>query len=258
MKYRQFLLYIVLVTAFFVAACTDHSEPPLSIESSKADGITLNKSALRPMGIDTLFINQGDTVSVIISSVLPSSPDYTYSSGNEQAVRVIAGTGKYLMNVIAVGDSGTVTQLSIYDAANEVEKNVPVKVTRYWADPLFYNDMGRFNTSNYYQSLSKLTWTEARELCEEAGGHLVTISSEEENEFINERRSSKADDVWIGVTLLYGNENFRYWITGEPIDFRRSVSTSAGIFHEVYYYMNSAGLWDNWHEDLKYWVLELE
>ena len=43
---------------------------------------------------------------------------------------------------------------------------------------------GSFEGSDYYFSTSERTWHEADDMSDNAGGHLVTISSEEENDFI--------------------------------------------------------------------------
>ncbi|GHU55894.1 hypothetical protein FACS1894132_12650 [Clostridia bacterium] len=83
---------------------------------------------------------------------------------------------------------------------------------------------------------TKMTWDEAKEFCESKGGHLATITSQEEQEFINNLMNGKPDsyyylggsDVeqeglwrWVtGETWVYGN-----WNSGEPNDGSASFPT---------------------------------
>ena len=72
------------------------------------------------------------------------------------------------------------------------------------------DDAIEFNGHYYKVYEGKYTWTEAKELCEELGGHLVVISSEEEQKFIetinNERR-------WIGA--YRGDDMVWHWVVNE-------------------------------------------
>ncbi|MCD8342921.1 MAG: C-type lectin domain-containing protein [Oscillospiraceae bacterium] len=61
-----------------------------------------------------------------------------------------------------------------------------------------------------------MTWYEAEEFCEDNGGYLVTITSEEEQaamELLLENGSKK--QYWIGLTT----ENGPTWVTGEAYDY---------------------------------------
>jgi len=58
---------------------------------------------------------------------------------------------------------------------------------------------GTFDNHTYRVFEESLTWTEAKIKCEENGGHLATISSYEEQEFIqNIIKSVKKENLWIG------------------------------------------------------------
>ena len=66
-----------------------------------------------------------------------------------------------------------------------------------------------------------LTWHAAKERCEAMGGHLVTITTKEENDFIK-------DEVLKGGSLYYWlgatdeeNEGTWNWVTGEPWSYTR-------------------------------------
>jgi len=60
-----------------------------------------------------------------------------------------------------------------------------------------------------------LQWEEARAFCEKLGGHLVTIGSREENEFV-QSLFPHGGWVWMG---LYTGPDGHHWVTGEPFTF---------------------------------------
>jgi len=57
-----------------------------------------------------------------------------------------------------------------------------------------------------------LRWIEAENFCEDLGGHLVTITSEEKNKFLCSMFQTGCW-AWIGLTI---SEQGGEWITGEP------------------------------------------
>jgi serine/threonine protein kinase/Leucine-rich repeat (LRR) protein len=60
-----------------------------------------------------------------------------------------------------------------------------------------------------------MKWEEARECCERLGGHLVTITSKEENDFVTALRPS-GNWFWLGLkTTANGHE----WVTGEKFTY---------------------------------------
>jgi hypothetical protein len=64
-----------------------------------------------------------------------------------------------------------------------------------------------------YLLIPKYTsWPEAKQICEEVGGHLVTLTNREEMDFLYPQ-IPKRWGTWIGL-VLEGKE--RRWITGEP------------------------------------------
>lgn len=73
---------------------------------------------------------------------------------------------------------------------------------------------------NYYKLINiKLKWESAKKYCEGVGGHLATITSEEENEFCRSLwMAAKTDNCWLGATD--GEiEGVWQWITGETWSF---------------------------------------
>lgn len=61
-------------------------------------------------------------------------------------------------------------------------------------------------------------WLEARELCEGLGGHLATITSEEEQTVITELMADSSDhNFWLGS---YSKDGAWIWITGEAFEYQ--------------------------------------
>lgn len=85
---------------------------------------------------------------------------------------------------------------------------------------------------NYYMLFEiGCTQQEAIDLCESLGGHLLTISSEEEQQFIIQIiKNSKMKNIWLGAYLTEvgwrwsTGELFKYtnWNKGEPNNVRKS------------------------------------
>ena len=83
---------------------------------------------------------------------------------------------------------------------------------------------------HYYQLVlfdRSVPWQEAATIAFERHhkgmpGHLVTVTSEEENQFLLDQLLSnrKIDNVWIGLTDVV-REGFYQWITGEPFAYER-------------------------------------
>jgi hypothetical protein len=69
-----------------------------------------------------------------------------------------------------------------------------------------------YNGNYYYLYQQSTTWENAKLNCEAVGGHLVTITSIEEQEFIESLLSSDRETIWIGG---YCSSKKWKWITGE-------------------------------------------
>ncbi|MGN0510030.1 MAG: lectin-like protein [Lachnospiraceae bacterium] len=64
-------------------------------------------------------------------------------------------------------------------------------------------------------------WMEAKKKCEEQGGHLVTITSAQEQQFIqNFIADGNKVFYWIGATDSGQEPNHYYWVTGEEFSYQ--------------------------------------
>lgn len=63
-----------------------------------------------------------------------------------------------------------------------------------------------------------VSWTDAKELAENIGGHLATINSiDEYEEIIDFAEHSGLKYIWLGARIYSESGSYDEWITGEPI-----------------------------------------
>ena len=90
-----------------------------------------------------------------------------------------------------------------------------------------------------------LPWREARVYCENLGGHLVTIGSASENDFVENLADPIDDDVWIGLNDEVNEGNWE-WVTGERIMFVNWEGNQPdGGDEENYVEMHRDGTWND-------------
>lgn len=97
-----------------------------------------------------------------------------------------------------------------------------------------------------------LTWDQAVEYCEEVGGHLVTITSEGEWAFIQEKAKQEGGHFWLGATDKNYKGDWR-WITGESWSFTAwSNEYPNSDSNADYLYISSTRdyMWYNWAEEM--------
>ena len=121
----------------------------------------------------------------------------------EESVVLAAGNVglSYLWSNDATTSEIEVTQSGGYS----VEVSVSSGLASVASDISGFQHIGSLEQSHYYVSEASILWEEAKINCELMGGHLVTISSEEENEL-----------VWQGVYANGlnpgGSNNYQAWI----------------------------------------------
>ena len=89
-------------------------------------------------------------------------------------------------------------------------------------------DAVEFN-GNYYKVFgTSMNWHEAKTYCESLGGHLVTITSQEEQDFVAELINEESlEGYWLGAkTTIDGKWE---WITGEHFDYTHDLSPNVPI-----------------------------
>lgn len=77
-----------------------------------------------------------------------------------------------------------------------------------------------FNGHIYALYDYEMSWTFARDLCEDMGGHLITITSEEEQQFVsNLMKLGSKDAYWLGAFCSNAETKKYNWVTGEEFDY---------------------------------------
>ena len=104
-----------------------------------------------------------------------------------------------------------------------------------------YSYLGTLNGHTYYYSNNSVNVTTATQNSVNLGGHLLTLSSQAENDWINAR----VGEIWIGYNDAASEGNF-VWVTGESIGYENwnggEPNNSGG---EDYTTMRSNGLWND-------------
>ncbi|MHC4506415.1 MAG: SUMF1/EgtB/PvdO family nonheme iron enzyme, partial [Planctomycetota bacterium] len=75
-----------------------------------------------------------------------------------------------------------------------------------------------FGGHRYKLYAGRMIWPEAKLFCERLGGHLVTITSKEENAFVVGMARAGKDHCWIGLTDEAKERKWQ-WVTGEAVTF---------------------------------------
>ena len=103
----------------------------------------------------------------------------------------------------------------VYNADGSVASNVAIKVYRRTTPNIVgFTQQTNHNGHSYYRSNGSMTWTSARQACINMGGHLVTITSAAENNFVFNTWPSG----WIGFTDEAVEGQWR-WVTGESVTY---------------------------------------
>ena len=78
------------------------------------------------------------------------------------------------------------------------------------------------HASRYELIKADASWTEANAECMRRGGHLATVTSQEEMDAVTGMCEAEGlRFCWIGgYTSLRGSQAFGHWVTGEPFDFQ--------------------------------------
>ena len=142
-----------------------------------------------------------------------------------------------------------------------------------------YNELSKVFNGHHYKVFNdeKISWIAARDKCWAMGGHLVTITSQQEQDFIDTIYTTAYDtSAWIGLFKPggYGSEEAFQWITEEKVTYtrwkdgapyrdkrlERNNQWRDCAFHFTYIFKNKAkkNWWDNEENtfELRYYICE--
>lgn len=184
---------------------SDDNESTISKESTESylliispDAVTLNLDEDETSTIDISANNteKSFTLDCDFSDVI-SVEKVSNSNGvvTHKIIPQSIGTGYIEYRLLDADDNNTV-----YDT-----KRVSVTVNGTL-------DRGVFSNHKYQVFDDSMTWSEAKTSCEKLGGHLATISSNEEQEYIQKLiKSTRKENLWLGGSYSEA-DGIWYWI----------------------------------------------
>lgn len=200
----------------------------------KHNGYQVASYSNRGSRVDVLAPGGSDSDNVfpdakIYSTVADGAVGYGYKVGTSMATPHVAGvaamifgidptfTAKEVKDIIvstATGSYGSVKeQYPLLNARRAVEAAIKLrneKAQGQTENDLPFEPSGEHQYKIFYDTL---TWEEAKAACEAMGGHLATITSEEEQQELNSYNGGN-HNLWIGG---YKNTDGQWcWVTGEP------------------------------------------
>ena len=223
----------------------------------------------------TAYSNRGSRVDVLapggdnestkfpdaqIYSTIPGGYGYLY--GTSMAAPHVAGvaamifgidpsfTAKEVKDIIvstATGSYGSVKeQYPLLNARMAVEKAIKLrnkKAKGQIEDNRPFEPNGEHQYQIFYD---KLTWEEAKAACEAKGGHLATITSEEEQQKLNSYNGGN-HNLWIGG---YKNAEGQWcWVTGEPWEYENWGDGEPNNSSNVVADENCVAMWpEKWND----------
>lgn len=203
----------------------------------KHNGYQVASYSNRGSRVDVLAPGGSDSDNVfpdakIYSTVADGAVGYGYKVGTSMATPHVAGvaamifgidptfTAKEVKDIIistATGSYGSVKeQYPLLNARLAVEKAIKLsneKAKGQTGDDLPFEPSGEHQYRIFYDAL---TWEEAKAACEAKGGHLATITSEEEQQKLNLYNAGN-HKLWIGG--YKSTEGQWCWVTGEPWEY---------------------------------------
>ncbi len=119
------------------------------------------------------------------------------------------GAGYFTVHIYAFDAKGNETPCAVNDIKAYIDYGMAASAK------------GEYNGNTYEYYDYPLKWSDAYRFCEKKGGHLVTINSQGENDFLSNLLYNKIGGGWVNV--LTGGKTFDhetwFWITGEPFDY---------------------------------------
>ena len=107
-----------------------------------------------------------------------------------------------------------------------------------------FSSISTFGDSDYYVSSGSYSWEEANVICQNNGGHLVVITSIEENDFV--AGLLPGQNLWIGLFQNINSPTYSEpdggweWVSGESFDYENWADPEPNNdgYGEEYCHMN--------------------
>jgi len=180
-------------------------------------------------------LNVGDTYKLKLKNGTASvfvSEDDSIATVSSKGVIKGKAKGKTTITVLDSANNVYTCKVTISSSGTSTGKNANIP-----SDAKSYMD-------HYYKiyTQNSISWEDAKKKCVELGGHLVTITSKGEQDFI-EKINSSNERLWIGG---YCDSNYKwYWVTGEKWSYTNWGAGEPSGGHE-----NSAAVWPKYWNDM--------
>lgn len=233
----------------------------------KHNGYQVASYSNRGSRVDVLAPGGSDSDNVfpdakIYSTVADGAVGYGYKVGTSMATPHVAGvaamifgidptfTAKEVKDIIvstATGSYGSVKeQYPLLNARMAVEKAIKLrnkKAKGQIEDNRPFEPNGEHQYKIFYDTL---TWEEAKAACEAKGGHLATITSEEEQQKLNLYNAGN-HNLWIGGCK--NAEGQWCWVTGEPWEYENWGDGEPNNSSNVVEGENCVAMWpEKWND----------
>ena len=111
-----------------------------------------------------------------------------------------------------------------------------------FADTSASNNVFYYNGHTYKVYDKSMDWSTAKAYCEKLGGHLATISSKEENDFVFSLIKERTKSIyWLGATCNTPDKKWQ-WVTGEVWNYKNWSSGNPDHYHHYEGYEEYLGI----------------
>lgn len=170
---------------------------------------------------ESLLLEEGGGMTLTASLDVPADAwDGTLVwTSSDESVAVVESTGALTAEVRWMGE-GTCTVTAAVPGADGAAASCEVECAAPAPEIDFPVGTVEYDGHHYLVCMEETDWESAQAACEAMGGHLATITSEEENEFVYQLACTYSTEL---AFLLGGtdrdHEGTFVWVTGEPFTY---------------------------------------
>lgn len=245
-------------------------------QNDKEEGYTLSITADNKDLLYEVYVKEiGQSEWIIFTDDLLFSKDKIYlvkivaktESSVESLPKVFVAEYEDVDKMVGTVERNISTEVLVLASEYNADYSTLVSSLRNKTDYLstgyfFGTQLYEYNQHLYFVPENALFWDDSKEACERMGGHLVTISSQGENDFVKDTiiAEGKAGYLPLGFSDAEKEREWK-WVTGEEITYTnwtgREPNNGNGGAPQNHAYMYSNGGWDDgWDYYNRYYMCE--